>query len=284
MKNYSPKTVTYVGDVGIDEYHLLDGSVKTLFGGIASNGAVHAKKKSNDHIRLISVVGDDEAGQEAQKVASNQGIETNIQIKHGKTPKQMITLEAGGERKFVGYEPGVLSGFVLTNEQKEKVRDSNIVVTCLFAGIESLCDSVLDTPHKGKTAVDFTDLADFNKDISVVTDRINALDIAFFGLVKGKDDGLCEALQKIASDNNKLFVVTLGKAGAYAYDGSDIYYQSATQVAKVVDTTGAGDAFAAAFLSEYIRSKNIKESLKKASLYASTVIGYLGGFRQKRSL
>lgn len=272
------KTITYVGDVGIDEYHLPDGSVKTFFGGIALNSAMHAKKNSNDHIRLISVVGDDQAGLEIQKLSTSRGLETSIQVSHGKTPKQMIKLEASGERKFVGYQPGVLSGYLLTKKQKKVVSDSDLVVTCLFAGIESLCDSVLDTPHKGKVAVDFTDLADFGKDISIVTTRINHLDIAFFGLVKGEDDRVHKSLQKIARHQNKLFVVTLGKYGAYAYDGSDIFYQSAIPVADVIDTTGAGDAFAAVFLKEYLSQQDIGVSLKEAASYAASVIRYQGGF------
>jgi sugar/nucleoside kinase (ribokinase family) len=46
----------------------------------------------------------------------------------------------------------------------------------------------------------------------------------------------------------------------------------------VVDTTGAGDTFAAAFLSEYVRSKNVARSLNRGAEEAAATVQRVGAF------
>lgn len=78
--------------------------------------------------------------------------------------------------------------------------------------------------------------------------------------------------------NTKGVIVTDGKNGAYAYTDMKRYFQRAIAPPKVIDTSGAGDAFASGFLSEYIRSYNIKQSLLFASQNAASVISCIGAY------
>ena len=55
-----------------------------------------------------------------------------------------------------------------------------------------------------------------------------------------------------------------------------IYHQSIVKVKKVVDTTGAGDAFASSFLGEYLKKDSIEAGLKFGAENASSVIQKLG--------
>lgn len=74
----------------------------------------------------------------------------------------------------------------------------------------------------------------------------------------------------------QLLVVTDGPRGSYAYSASDVFVQSSARVQKVVDTTGAGDAFTAAFLVKYADSSNPQVALEAASEYAGKVVSKLG--------
>jgi sugar/nucleoside kinase (ribokinase family) len=74
----------------------------------------------------------------------------------------------------------------------------------------------------------------------------------------------------------KVIVITDGKHGVQAYDGQYRYLLPPYPVT-VVDTLGAGDAFASAFTAAYIRSKgNVELSLKMGAANAAGVVGKLG--------
>ena len=75
----------------------------------------------------------------------------------------------------------------------------------------------------------------------------------------------------------KKFVMTCGGEGAYYFNLDKVIHESALKVKNVVDTTGAGDNFAAGFLEVYLdNSSNIKEALKNGNNKAAEVIQQLG--------
>jgi ribokinase len=76
--------------------------------------------------------------------------------------------------------------------------------------------------------------------------------------------------------NTKGLIVTDGEKGAYAYARMHRYYQRAITPPTIVDTTGAGDAFASGFLSEFMRTEEIQKSLLAASRNAVSVITQIG--------
>lgn len=75
---------------------------------------------------------------------------------------------------------------------------------------------------------------------------------------------------------DQVVVVTDGAKGSYAYYQGTVYHQTAVKPHTIVDTTGAGDAFSAGFIAEYIRSFDIKKSLEKGSHYASKILSKIG--------
>jgi sugar/nucleoside kinase (ribokinase family) len=86
---------------------------------------------------------------------------------------------------------------------------------------------------------------------------------------------LVECLDTLSSHVGTL-VVTRGAAGAVAVDGSDRAEISAVAVERVVDTTGAGDLFAAGFLAGRCRGRELKASLETGALAAAEVISHFG--------
>ena len=71
-------------------------------------------------------------------------------------------------------------------------------------------------------------------------------------------------------------VVTRGEHGALATRGSERAEVRAEPVAEVVDTTGAGDLFAAGFLFGYTRGRSLEQSLKLGAIAAAEVIQHYG--------
>jgi sugar/nucleoside kinase (ribokinase family) len=71
-------------------------------------------------------------------------------------------------------------------------------------------------------------------------------------------------------------VLTRGAAGALAVEGAERVDIAAIPVDKVVDTTGAGDLFAAGFIAGRCRGRDLRGCLEAGSLAAAEVISHFG--------
>lgn len=73
-----------------------------------------------------------------------------------------------------------------------------------------------------------------------------------------------------------VLVATRSEKGAVAMNGADRAEVAAEPIDKVVDTTGAGDQFAAGFLSGYARGEPLERCLKRGAITAAEVISHYG--------
>jgi sugar/nucleoside kinase (ribokinase family) len=71
-------------------------------------------------------------------------------------------------------------------------------------------------------------------------------------------------------------VVTRSEHGALACSGEERANVPAEPIARLVDTTGAGDLFAAGFLAGQARGKSLEDSLRLGAIAASEVIQHYG--------
>ncbi len=74
----------------------------------------------------------------------------------------------------------------------------------------------------------------------------------------------------------KILVATRGVDGAVAVSGDERAEVSAVPDVQVVDTTGAGDLFAAGFLSGHVRGESLKRCLEMGAVAAAEVISHYG--------
>lgn len=84
-------------------------------------------------------------------------------------------------------------------------------------------------------------------------------------LILSKDRGLSLASSDLARElyswGPKLVVITENKKGATLYDGVKVQHQPGQLVEKIIDTTGAGDAFSAGFMAAIVLNKNLETAL-----------------------
>ncbi|AGB69567.1 MULTISPECIES: adenosine kinase [Rhizobium] len=95
-------------------------------------------------------------------------------------------------------------------------------------------------------------------------------------------DDFEKALTLIAADC-KIAAVTTGKDGAVVVRGNERYVVDAHPIEERVDTTGAGDLFAAGFLFGYTQGRGLEDCAKLGNLAAAIVIEQIGP-RPMRSL
>jgi sugar/nucleoside kinase (ribokinase family) len=75
---------------------------------------------------------------------------------------------------------------------------------------------------------------------------------------------------------NVLAAITLGAKGAIVIDGETVAEVPAVPVAKVIDTTGAGDLFASGFLYGYTHGRDLAGCARLGALTAAEIIGHIG--------
>ncbi|WHU02658.1 adenosine kinase [Sphingomonas sp. NIBR02145] len=73
-----------------------------------------------------------------------------------------------------------------------------------------------------------------------------------------------------------VLVVTRSENGAMALVGEERVEVPAEPIAKLVDTTGAGDSFAAGFLHGQAQGRSVKDSLRLGALCAAEIIQHYG--------
>jgi len=74
----------------------------------------------------------------------------------------------------------------------------------------------------------------------------------------------------------RTLVLTRGAAGALAAEAGTTVEVAAAPVERVVDTTGAGDLFAAGFLAGRCRGRNLAGCLEAGAACAAEVISHFG--------
>ncbi len=85
------------------------------------------------------------------------------------------------------------------------------------------------------------------------------------------DAGLAELAPKVP-----MLVVTRSEQGAVAMHGGQRFEVPAEPVAQVVDTTGAGDLFAAGFLYGHVNGRPVDQCLTLGAICAAEIISHYG--------
>ncbi len=85
-------------------------------------------------------------------------------------------------------------------------------------------------------------------------------------------ENMIEASKKLGN----LSVITLGEKGSIVVNKGDVIHAEALKTSNVVDTTGAGDTYTAAFLFGLLSNKSIQECTEMGSWAASQVIQQIG--------
>lgn len=115
--------------------------------------------------------------------------------------------------------------------------------------------------------------ADFS---ALVTDEV---DILFGNELELKSlyqvDSFDEAIERVRRDC-ELAVITAGAQGCYIVSHHEVLAAPAQPVEQVLDTTGAGDLFAAGFLFGYTRGLPLAECARLGAIGAAEVISHVG--------
>lgn len=95
------------------------------------------------------------------------------------------------------------------------------------------------------------------------------------GLDEYKNIPIKKLLQGLINLGPKMVVITDGKNGSFGSDGEN-FYQLENFPAKLVEMTGAGDAYATGLLAGFINGKNLPEAMRWGTANGASVIEQVG--------
>ncbi|MGJ8626187.1 MAG: carbohydrate kinase family protein [Sulfitobacter sp.] len=242
-------------------------------GGMAANVAVGASRLGTS-TRMLGAIGDDEMGREAMSALADEGIDlTHSAVRNGvPTFFCVILVDAGGEKSLVkavspAYLPVVTD---LTDAAFDGVTHVHLTFTkpdLVFAAIEQ-------AKAVGASISLDLEAADVPADGGQVAKLLEHIDLLFISENSRK---MIEArIGALTSSKRFTIVMTRGAKGACAERNGDTSVVSGRRV-NVVDTTGAGDAFAASFLHCFLTGTSDAEALLFANSAAALSTRAYGG-------
>ena len=176
-----------------------------------------------------------------------------------------ITEATVGRPKLIlleGYVWDIADGPALAKKAAQIARQNGTAVAL------SLSDSFCVDRHRES----FADYVRNDADIIVANeDEVNAL------LGTADMDGTLAAL----ADYDNLFAITRSEKGSVIVHGEKQVVQAATPVDKVVDSTGAGDAYSAGFLFGWANDRSLSECAQYGTFCATHVVQQLGARIEK---
>ena len=260
--------------------------VKTISGGSVANSIVCIAQQNLKTV-FIGKVNQDELGEKFAKGLAEENVEFKItkSLANKHTARCIILVSPDAERTMNTY-------LGVSQELTEDDVDLNIIEESSILYLEGyLWD--LDNAKKAikksiSTAINSETKIAFSISDAFCVDRFreefidlvnNSADIIFANESEIKSlfetNELNDAIKK-CQDTKKIFALTLGDKGAKIIYKNEIVDIKPEVIDKLVDTTGAGDLFAAGFLTQYIKSQDLEASGKLGVKMASIIIQKFG--------
>lgn len=259
--------------------------VKRACGGSAANTIIGATQLGS-HCFFSAKVAEDDMGHFYAKDLVDHGVRTSLDsgdFPDGITGVCFVFVTPDADRTMCTYL-GISSEFDESRLDLESISRSKILytegyLTCTGPSLKAALKAKEVAKLAGvKLALSLSDpsmLSFFYDGISQLAENV---DILFCN----KDEAMAYTKESTLSNVISRFkaqfplsVVTLGSDGALIVSADDVYSISGHQV-KAVDTTGAGDSFAAAFLHAVSKGFSLEEAGRLATFMSAQVVSTYG--------
>lgn len=247
-------------------------------GGGATNAAVTFTRQGL-HAIFMGTIGHDPAGQAVLDDLDKEGVDTRLvsYSKNLNTGYSVLLLAPNGERTILTYRGASTHYDKHHFDMKEVTADwlyvssmagSMDVIAAIFdqakeKGVKTFFNpgkGELKQPAKLKALLEDVDVLSVNRDEAAL-------------IVEGSDS---EELARHLLHYVSVAIVSDGPNGVVATDGKTVVRAGMYEDVRVIDRTGAGDAFGSGFLSQWAMGKSLKESVVYASANSTSVVTKIG--------
>jgi fructoselysine 6-kinase len=257
-----------VGDNTVDTYTHL----RMRFpGGNALNVAVLAQRYGAQ-AAYLGWLGKDERGELILNALRQEGLDvSHCRVVEDAPTAYSEVMLVDGDRVFGKSDHGVCNLFHLTDEDLAYIANFDLAHTSVYSHVEP---QITELKRASRLlSFDFSQ----NLDEAYWRQTLPYVDIAFISLAEVPLEELENRLRQMYAFGPQLIVATRGAQGAWLFDGRQIYHQGVLPV-QVVDTLGAGDAFAARLLVEYLKGTPLSAAMRRAAESAAQNCTQYGAF------
>lgn len=247
-------------------------------GGGATNAAVTFARQGLES-EFLGSLGDDPAAAAVLADLDKEGVDTTRinTSKRYNTGYSVLLLAPTGERTILTYRGASthyqVDDYAIAEADADWLYLSSMsgrmeVLDQIFSDAKQAGMKIMFNPGKGelRQADKLRPLLD---DVDVLL--VNREEMAT--LVEGQD---LEELVRHGLNLVPTVIVTDGPSGVMASDGETIVRAGMYEDVKVIDRTGAGDAFGSGFLSQYAQGRSLKDSIIFASANSTSVVTKIG--------
>lgn len=256
------------------------GSVTFATGGNASNVAVTLARQGL-HVEYMWTLGYDPASETILRELDEENVSSPAVVRHAKYQAgySTILIATNGERTILNHR-GVSTNAQGTDLDMERIAAADWVYPSSLAngGID-LLEKIVTKAEASGTKVMLNpagpELAHPRK-LKSILEGVEILCVNKEELKLIVEGETLEELVRHAIHLVPVVIASDGPRGVVASDGKTIVKAGMYQDVKVVDRTGAGDAFASGFLSQWAQGKSLKDSIVFASANSTSVVTKIG--------
>jgi sugar/nucleoside kinase (ribokinase family) len=262
-----------------------EASIQQSPGGSADNFACWlASLAKNTEVNFVGRVNQKDIARH-QAVLESYGVRSNLQADPMLPTGSIVVLVEGNDRSFL-TDRGANQNLDISQIPDSLFQDLVYIsgYSLLSLDQKAIKDLIAKAHDHGALVACDPGSAGFIQDFGIkkFLDALEGVDILLPNLEEGRllsGEDRPEVITAFLAERFSLVALTMGSEGC-AIQGKDQsqFLQLAAPKAEVVDSTGAGDAFAAAFLKSYLETKDL-EAAGKAGIRQGAIAVTLSGGR-----
>ncbi|MBW2976761.1 carbohydrate kinase family protein [Candidatus Woesearchaeota archaeon] len=249
-------------------------------GGGGTNTAV-ALARLGHKVAFLGKIGLGHNSQRVIKKLKDENVDTSLIVRSKKerTGYSIILDSKKHDRTILAFK-GSNNGLRLGEISLKKLKTKWFYFSTMMGRSFKTLEKIAGYAHKNKIKIAFN-ISSYlaKKGPSYLGSILKKVDILILNkeeasalVGKGSIKNLMKKLHKLGPD---IVAITDGKKGVYVFHDNCIYCGKTHKV-RVVETTGAGDAFASSFLSGIIKKNDVEFALKLGITNAESVIQHHG--------
>lgn len=255
-------------------------------GADALNEATILAKKGR-RVQLETVIGQDDAGKFIQAHCDDAGIMVRDACikKDEKTGVNIVLVEQDGTRSFLTNPHGTLRSLKVEHIQMPFPESAKIVCfASIFVfpkiGPDKLVQIFSQAKMQGKIVCADMTKRKKGETLEDMAEAFSYIDYLFpndeEAMLLTETESVEEATECIKSTGVGNVIIKCGKRGCYIRTDVEKRWIAAEENVNCIDTTGAGDSFAAGFLNALLDGKGVKRCAKEGNRYGAEAVQHIG--------